>query len=214
MSNAIEIDAHWQRPDRVAEAANVLRKGGLLATPTDTTWVIACDALDRAAATRLRALRARLSGTSDNKKPLEKPMSLMCNDLTSVGTYVILDQPQFRLLRRLLPGAYTIILPASRQVPRQLQSKRRAVGIRMPDHAVATSILDHFGRPVLVTTAHTPDGTLLGASPEVADTIGDAIDAYVETDPIVPEVSTVVDWTDAHPVLVRAGKGPVDEDWE
>lgn len=214
MSVAIEMEAEWPRPDRVDQAADVLRRGGLLAMPTDTTWIVACDALDRAATTRLRALRAKMTGENDAKKALTKPMSLMSVDLTTIGTFVLLDQPQFRLLRRLLPGAYTFILPASRQVPRQLQSKRRAVGIRTPDHPVAAAILESFGSPVLVATCRTPDGHLLGASVEVEDEIGRWVDAFIETQAIVPQLSTVLEWTGPQPVLVRAGKGPIQPEWE
>lgn len=213
MSTPIEIAADWPREDRVREAAEVLRKGGLLAMPTDTTWVVACDALDHAATNRLRVLRGQMTGEGVSKKGPSKPLSLMSLDLTTIGTYVLLDQPQFRILRRLLPGAYTIIMPASRQVPRKLQSKRRAVGIRMPDHPVAAAILEAFGAPVLVATCREPDGTLLGASVEIESSIGSMIDAYVETDPIAPALSTVLEWTAENPVLVRAGKGPVEDAW-
>ena len=215
-ARAIEIDGHVLRPDRVAAAADVVRRGGLLAMPTDTTWVVACDAFDRAATKRLQQLRARMSSTDENKRADggDRPMSLMCPDLAVVGTFVLLDQPQFRVIRRLLPGPYTIILPASRQVPRQLQSKRRAVGIRMPDHPVATAILAAIGTPVLVATCQTAGGELLGASPDVLDLFGDELDALVETLPIAPEPSTVVDWTGPNPRVVRLGRGVADPDWD
>lgn len=209
----IEIDEAHPRPDLVREAADVLRRGGLVAMPTDTTWVVACDALHNAAGTRLRTLRARMGGVSP-KDDQRKPLSLMCADLASVGTFALVDQPQFRMLRRLLPGPYTIILPASRQVPRQLQSKRHAIGVRIPDHAVAIAILEAVGDPLFVTTCHSPDGTLLGASPDVERALGPNLDAIIETTPIEPEPSTVVDWTSDAPVLVRSGKGPSEPEWE
>ncbi len=207
-----EIDAHNPRPDRVEAIAELLTRGRLVALPTDTTWVVACAASDRSAAGKLGELRS--VHESKAKKGVRKPMSLMCPDVSTVGNFCLLDQSQFRLVRRLLPGPYTIILPASRQVPRQLQSKRRSVGVRIPDHQVASAVLAALGGPMLVTTCQNPSAELLGASPEVFDAYGDAIDALVETDPIEPEPSTVLDYTGNYPSLVRAGKGAVESDWD
>lgn len=141
-------------------------------------------------------------------------MSLMCPDVSAVGNFCLLDQSQFRLIRRLLPGPYTIILPASRQVPRQLQSKRRSVGVRIPDHPVTAAVLHALGGPMLVTTCQDALGNLMGASPEILQAYAAAVDVVVESDPIEPEPSTVVDYTGAYPVLVRAGKGAVESDWD
>jgi tRNA threonylcarbamoyl adenosine modification protein (Sua5/YciO/YrdC/YwlC family) len=206
-----EIDAEYPRPDRVEALADMMTRGGLIALPTDTTWVVACAASDRSAASKLGELRS--ANESKAKKGLRKPMSLMCPDVSTVGNFCLLDQSQFRLVRRLLPGPYTIILPASRQVPRQLQSKRRSVGVRIPDHAVATAVLAALGGPMLVTTCQNEMGVLIGASTEIFGAYADSIDAIVETDPIEPEQSTVVDYTGGHPILVRPGKGAVESDW-
>ena len=207
-----ELDAVFPRPDRVEELADRLGNGALVALPTDTTWVVACAASDRSAAGKLGDLRAAHEPKS--KKGVRKPMSLMCPDVSTVGTFCNLDQSQFRLVRRVLPGPYTVILPASRQVPRQLQSKRRTVGVRIPDHAVATAVLEALGGPLLVTTCQNHDGSLIAGSPDVLAAYGDSIDAYVETDPIEPVGSTVVDYTGDRPVLIRAGKGAVEPEWE
>ncbi|MCB9507365.1 MAG: threonylcarbamoyl-AMP synthase [Myxococcales bacterium] len=212
-ARAIELDAYYPRPDRVAELAAVLRAEGLIAFPTDTTWVLGCDAQSRAASSRLAELRAAINPSSDRRGADEKPLSLMCADLAAAASYVLMDQSQFRLVRRLLPGAYTVILPASRQVPRQLQSKRRAVGVRIPSHDVARAILEAADGPLLVTTCHDRTGALMNASPEVMSAWGRELDAIVETDPIEAEATTVVDWTGDAPVLIRAGRGPVEPDW-
>ena len=141
-------------------------------------------------------------------------MSLMCPDVSTVGTFCNLHQSQFRMIRRVLPGPYTVILPASRQVPRQLQSTRRTVGVRIPDHAVAAAVLEALAGPLLVTTCQTADGDLMSSSPEVADAYGDGLDVVVETDPIVPAASTVVDYSGETPILVRVGKGEPERDWD
>ena len=208
----VEIDSAYPRPDRVESVVEALRRGGLVALPTDTTWVVACDASDRSAAGRLGDLRA--SHESKSKKGVRKPMSLMCPDVSTVGTFCNLHQSQFRMIRRVLPGPYTVILPASRQVPRQLQSKRRTVGIRIPDHAVAASVLEALGGPMLVTTCQSADGDLMSSSPEVAAAYGAGLDVVVETDPIVPAASTVVDYSGDSPTLIRAGKGEPEPEWD
>jgi len=210
----IEIDAYRPRPDRLRAVAELLDGGGLVAFPTDTTWVVAADAQARGSADQLRELRSQMGGAAELRAPDDKPMSLMCADIAAAATYVLMDQPQFRLVRKLLPGPYTVILPASRQVPRQLQSKRRAVGVRIPDHLVALGVLQACRGPLLVATCHTPDGLLLSASTEVVDALGGSLRAVVETDPIVAEPTTVVDWTGDAPVLVRAGRGEALDDWQ
>ena len=211
MTRWIEIDDHYPRPDRVQEVVGTLRRGQIVAMATDTSWVVACDAMSVEATRRLQALRTRMSGAS---RPDEQtPMSIVCPDLATVGTYALVDQPCFRALKRHLPGPYTFILPASRQVPRQIQSKRRAIGIRIPEHPVAAAIATAFDGPLFVATCRRPDGTLLDASPAVESEIGDAIDVIVESLPIEVGVSTVVDWTDGFGRLVREGKGEVEDEW-
>ncbi len=209
----VEIDFAFLRPDRVDRVVRALQQGGLVAMPTDTAWVVACDCRERGAVKRLSALRERLACEDRAPRPNEKPMSLMCPDMTTIGTFALVDQPQFRLLRRLLPGPYTVILPASREVPRLLQTKRRAVGVRIPDHPVTLGILEAFGAPLLVTTAHTPGGDLLASSTEVVRELGRDLAMVVDTDPIVPAVSTVVDYTSVDPVVIREGRGPTEPGW-
>lgn len=204
-----EIDPHTLRSDRLAGAADVLRRGGLVALATDTTWSVVCDARDNGAARRLREVRAEMAGKQVDTLG-KAPMSLVCADLAVVGTYTLLDQPRFRFVKMMLPGAYTIILPASRMVPKVLQSKRRDVGVRMPDHAVTRGILDALDSPVLAATCQRSDGTLLASSPDVEDAIGRHLAGIVESEPIVPEVSSVIDYTGDEPQVIRAGKGAVD----
>jgi len=210
----IEMPAYHERPDLARAVVSVLNTGALVAIPTDTTWAIVADAMQPAAVSRLAQLRQRMSddGTSANNK--ERTLSLMCDDLTTVGTYAIMDQPQFRLLRRLLPGPYTVILPASRQVPKLLQSKRRTVGVRMPDHLVAQSILTAAGRPLVAATARRAVGGPYASSTEIVADLGRDLGALVESDPIYPESSTILDCTDVVPRVLRAGRGTVDPAWD
>lgn len=205
-----ELDPHAPRPDLVAGVADVLRRGGLVALPTDTAWSVICDARDRSAAQRLQTLRAAMAGK--DPEALEKaPMSLICSGLDMVGTYTLLNSQRFRFVKRVLPGPYTIILPASREVPRVLQSKRRNVGVRLPDDGITMAIVTSLGAPVLAATCQTPDGDLLAASPDVEQAIGRDLAGLVEAQAIFPEPSTVIDYTDDEPHLIRAGKGSIDD---
>jgi tRNA threonylcarbamoyl adenosine modification protein (Sua5/YciO/YrdC/YwlC family) len=208
----VELDPWRPRPDRISELARHLQKGRLIAFPTDTSWAIACDPMQSSAAARLSDLRARMSG-KDARTLKEQPMSLLCGDLSVAGRFVNMDQPQFRVVRRLTPGPYTIILPASREVPRQLQTKRNEVGIRMPDTPICLALLLEFGGPLLATTARTAQGALLASSAEVEQLGRGSVDVVVETDPIVPEPSTVLDLTSGVVRVVRAGAGAIESDW-
>lgn len=205
----VEISPWHVRPDQVATLVRAIDRGGVVAFPTDTAWTLACDALQRGAVGRLEALRraAREADASGS------PMSLLCGELAQIGTYALLEQSQFRLLKRLLPGPYTVVLPASREVPRQLQSNRKTVGVRMPDHPIAQAILQSLGRPMLGASAHDRSGELCSSSAEIEQLFGRDIDVLVETEPIVAEPSTVLDCTQPEPVVLRVGRGEVEAGW-
>lgn len=206
----VEFSEHYIRPDHVERVAQAIRQGKLVAIPTDTTWAIVADALTRKSAQRLQDLRRRMSPSDDSGR---SPMSLLCGSLNMIGTYVLMDQPDFRLVRRLLPGPYTMLFRASRQVPRQLQSKRKVVGIRMPDHPIALPVLEALDQPVLAATAYV-DGEPARSSTDLVESLGDAVDMIAEGLPVWPESSTVLDCTSGVPVVLREGRGPIEDDWD
>lgn len=210
----IEIDAHAIRPDRIAEAARLIRKGALAVIPTDTTWAIVADPFQRGAAQRLADLRQKHAGTPERARAkASQSMSLLFGDLAPIGHYVVIGQPQYRLMRRLLPGPYTLILPASREVPRLLQSKRKAVGIRVPDDEISRALLRELGQPLIGCTARDAAGEMLISGPELEEALRGRIDLLLEGPPFFPEPSTVIDWTGAAAELVREGKGALDDGW-
>ena len=205
----IEFSEHHVRPDRIAEVAAAIRAGKLVAIPTDTTWAIVADALTRRSVQRLQDLRKRMSPGDSERSP----MSLLCGDLGMIGTYVLMDQPDFRLVRRLLPGPYTMIFRASRQVPRQLQSKRKVVGIRMPEHPIALPVLEALDGPVLAATAYVDDEPAR-SSTDLIDRLSDVVDVIAEGVPVWPQPSTVLDCSSGTPVVLREGIGPIEDDWD
>jgi tRNA threonylcarbamoyl adenosine modification protein (Sua5/YciO/YrdC/YwlC family) len=206
---AFELDEHTPREDRLTAAGQLLARGRIGAVATDTSWSLVTSALNASGANRLAGLRATPS-RGDGRRP----MSLICADLAMVGTYALIDQQQFRLVRRLLPGPYTILLPASRAVPRRLQSKRRAIGIRIPDKPLITELVRRADAPLFATTARGRDGEALTSLPDVIDAWERDLDLYIESTPITPSASTVLDLTSGTPVVLREGLGPIESDWE
>jgi tRNA threonylcarbamoyl adenosine modification protein (Sua5/YciO/YrdC/YwlC family) len=186
-------------------AATVLRDGGLLLMPTDAGYAFAwgLDAVDaEARVQRIRQLDTR------------HPFTVLCRSLSEAGRLARLDDPAFRLMRSLTPGPCTFILPASAELPRRLKhlgrSKRRAIGIRLPDHGVARALLEAVGEPLLTTTLHVPDEEFAGHEAEaVAERSLRWVDAMLDAGDCEPGPTTVVDCTGDEPQVVREGHRPI-----
>ena len=141
MAQYFSIHPTHPQPRLVAKVAEIVRAGGVIAYPTDSSYALGCHLGDRAAVTRIRRLRG-----IDERHPL----TLVCRDLTEIGRYARIDDWQFRLLKRGTPGRYTFLLPATREVPRRLvDPRRRSIGIRVPDHRVTLALLDALDEPLL-----------------------------------------------------------------
>lgn len=211
----ITLDPWNPRRDLIDEAAQALRIGRVLLIPTDTTWALICNAQERSAVAKLTQLRERTDQARGDERELKnRPLALMCPNLSSVGRFTVMNQAQFRLVKRVLPGPYTVLLPASREVPRLLRENRKAIGIRLPAYPLVEALLDAFGDPVYTTTARDEHGELLQGPTDLHHDLQQAIDVIVESDPIVPMESTVVDATVEPPQVIRAGLGPLEDYWE
>src|SRR5437868_13832558 len=138
------IDPVHPQPRHVSRAVSVLDAGGLVSYPTDTYYAIGCDLFQKRAIEKMAMLKRR-----DPKKPF----AFLCGDLGEVAKYAIVDNERFRLLRRLLPGPYTVILPATRVVPRTALTRQRAVGVRGPDAPVALALVHGLARPLATPRA-------------------------------------------------------------
>lgn len=184
-------------------AAEVVRKGGLIAYPTDSSYALGCHLGDADAVQRLRRVRG-----VDEKHHL----TLMCRDLSEIGTYAIVDKRQYRLLRAITPGSYTFILAATREVPRRLMHPRRkTIGVRVPPHPVALALLEEHGEPMLSATLALPgEATPLSTAEEIREALEDQLDLIIDSGPCGSEPTTVVDLTGDIPAVLRVGKGPVD----
>lgn len=196
----IEIHEEHPEPRKIARAVEVLRRGGVIAYPTDTVYGIGCDITQKRAVDRVYAIK--------RMKP-DQPLAFICPDLGDLSKYALVDDRTYRLMRRLTPGPYCFILEASREVPRILQMKRKTVGIRVPHNEVALALVRALGNPIVSSTA-SREGEPLN-DPADIDEAFPGLDLILDAGygGLVP--STVLDVTGADIVVVREGAGSVDE---
>ncbi len=187
-------------------AVGALQRGELVIIPTDTIYAIACNPWDRQAVSKLYAAK---------QMDKAKRCSVICGDLKEVGSVArAVSDAAFRFMRQNLPGAYTILLHASRELPKQATGKRKTIGIRMPDHMVCQALAEELGQPILVTSVPPIEDEPLIDPVEVARRLYVRPAYILDQGPQAPEPSTVIDFTVDPPELVREGKGDVwiDED--
>ena len=184
----------------IAQAGRVVRDGGVIVYPTDSCYALGCHIGDRDAAERMRRIRQ-----VDDKHHF----TLVCRDLTDIGAYAKLDNAQYRMLKAATPGAYTFILEASREVPRRLaHPKRRTIGLRVPDHAIARALLEELGEPLLSTTLLLPGyEDPLNDADEIADILARQVDLVIDGGACGLAPTSVIDLTDDVPRVVREGAG-------
>ena len=177
--------------------------GSVIVYPTDTAYALGCRLGDKTALEKIVALR---------QLPKNHEFTISCSDLSLLGTYARVDNAGYRLLKRLTPGPYTFVMKATRDVPRRLlHPKKKTIGIRMPDHPISQSLLDHLGEPLLTTTVRMPneDEPLTNAY-DINERIGKQIAVVIDAGVELTEVSTVIDLTESEPKLIRQGIGPVE----
>ena len=203
MSQYFAVHPTHPQPRLIAQAAAIIRDGGVIAYPTDSCYAIGCQIGDKEAMQRLRNIRK-----VDDKHHL----TLMCRDLSEIATYAQVDNVQYRLLKKLTPGSYTFILQASREVPRRLlHPRRKTIGMRVPEHAVAQALLAALGEPLLSATLILPgDAAPLNDAQEIRSRLEHAVDLVLDAGSCGIDPTTMVDLTGAVPQLLRQGKGSVE----
>ena len=200
MSQYFSVHPTNPQPRLIAQAAAIIRAGGVIAYPTDSCYAIGCRIGDKDAMQRLRNIRK-----VDDKHHL----TLMCRDLSEIASYAQVDNVQYRLLKKLTPGSYTFILRASREVPRRLlHPRRKTIGMRVPEHAVAQALLAALGEPLLSATLSLPGDPLpLNDGEEIRARLEHALDLVLDAGSCGIDPTTMVDLTGAAPELLRQGKG-------
>jgi tRNA threonylcarbamoyl adenosine modification protein (Sua5/YciO/YrdC/YwlC family) len=194
------FDIHPTHPQKrlVRQAADIVRRGGLIAYPTDSCYALGCDRGDAKAAERLRRIRG-----IDERHHL----TLMCRDLSEMARYAIVDDAQFKLLRSVTPGSYTFILRARREIPRRL-TKKKTIGVRVPGHAVAHALLAELDQPMLSATLLLPGEHVPLSEPgEIRARLERELDLVIDAGFCGVEPSTVIDLTADTPRVLREGKG-------
>ncbi|WP_127477384.1 L-threonylcarbamoyladenylate synthase [Sulfurivermis fontis] len=200
MSQFFQIHAGTPQPRLIRQAADLLRGGAVIVYPTDSGYALGCLSGDKDAIERIRQIR-RLDERHN--------FTLVCRDLSEIATYAKVDNSTYRLLKQLTPGPYTFILDATREVPRRLQHpKRKTIGIRVPDNAIAQALLAELGEPLMSTTLILPGDDLPLSDPyEFRSQLERQVDLIIDGGYGDLEPTTVIDLVDGVPVVVRQGKG-------
>ncbi|WP_413436562.1 L-threonylcarbamoyladenylate synthase [Sulfuriferula sp. GW1] len=200
MAQYFTLHPDTPQPRLIKQAVAILRDGGVIAFPTDSSYALGCHLGDKAAQDRIRAIRE-----VDDKHHF----TLMCRDLSEIARYAQVDNPQFRLLKANTPGSYTFILEATREVPKRLQHpKRNTIGLRVPEHLVTLALLEELGEPIISMTLILPGDALpMHEAEDIRERLEKRLDLIVDAGACDVEFTTVIDLTGDAPVLVRAGRG-------
>ncbi len=197
----LHVKLDTPQPRHIERAAELLRTGGLAAYPTDTTYGLGCDIYAKRTIDRIYALKGL---------DREHRLSFLCSDLSEVARYAVVEDRNYRILRHHVPGPYTFILPATREVPKLIQSKTRTVGIRIPTCPVSTMLIRALGHPIISTTvSRLVDNEVAYSNDpdEIAKLFARSIDVLLDGGPLYGEPSSIIDLSGNTPTVLRKGSG-------
>lgn len=200
MAQYFEIHPDNPQPRLIAQAVDILRSGGLIVYPTDSSFALGWMLGDKAAQDRVLQIR--------HLEP-EHAFTLVCRDLSDIATYARVDNTVYRLLKAHTPGPYTFILKATRELPRRLQHpKRGTIGIRVPDHRVAAALLDKLGEPLMSSTLLLPDQDIpFTDAREIVDVLGHGVELVIDAGTCDIDPTSIIDLHTGLPDILREGKG-------
>jgi tRNA threonylcarbamoyl adenosine modification protein (Sua5/YciO/YrdC/YwlC family) len=200
MAQYFEIHPQNPQPRLIQRAVDIIRQGGLVAYPTDSSYALGCHIGDKEAMARIRRIRQ-----VDNRHNF----TLVCRDLSEIALYARITNGDYRILRSFTPGPYTFILQATREVPRRLQNpKRKTIGIRVPNHAIAHALLEALGEPLMSSTLILPGETVPLNDPErIRERLQHHIDLVIDGGPCTLDPTTVIELDDGVARVVRLGQG-------
>jgi len=189
---------------RINRAVEIVRQGGVIVYPTDSTYALGCHLGDKDAADRIRAIR---------RLHRDHYLTLVCRDLSELATYARVDNTSYRILKRFLPGPFTFVLTATREVPRRLvHRQRRTIGLRVPDNVIAQAILKTLGEPMMSTTLLLPEEDLPVTDVELKrPELEHAVDVIVDGGAGGVRPTTVVNLTGGEVEVIRDGIGALDD---
>lgn len=212
MAKIFQVHPDNPQVRRIEEIQAELQRGAVMLYPTDTVYAIGCDLNAKSAVERVRHIKQLAN---------DKPLTFLCPSLSNVATYAYVSDTAYRMMKSLIPGPYTFLLPATKLVPRLVQSpKRKTTGIRVPNHTMCIALLSALANPIISTSAHLPpdddiDDEYNGKEPqaylsriELFDRLDRLVDVIVDTgEEPEYEVSTILDMTGERPMIVRQGLG-------
>ena len=202
MSQFFQIHPDNPQLRLIKQAAQIIGSGGIVAIPTDSCYALVCHLDDKAAVERLRRIR----GVDDKHH-----LTLLCRDLSEIALYARVDNRQYRMLKAATPGPYTVILEATKEVPRRLSHpSRKTIGLRVPENAITHALLEELGQPLLGTTLILPDeDEPLTDAEEIRARLEKQVDLIIDGGACSLVPTTVIDLTTAEPLLIREGRGDI-----
>lgn len=184
----------------INKAVEVLKKGGIIIYPTDTIYGIGCDIFNKEAIDRILAIK------NDSSTKL---FSFVCANLKDISNYAKVSDYAYRTMKHLLPGPYTFILPAAKLVPKKLWSKRKTVGIRVPNHLATLRLVEELGNPIISTSATNRKGEILTDPYEIKNIFNIHVDLMLSSGNLSSSPSSVIDLSMVAPEIIREGAGDV-----
>jgi tRNA threonylcarbamoyl adenosine modification protein (Sua5/YciO/YrdC/YwlC family) len=194
------INPYTPQPRLISKVVELLKKGGVIAYPTDTFYGIGCDIMNKKAIEKVYRLK---------KRTPKKPFSFICSDLKNISQYAKVSNYAYKNMRRLLPGPYTFVLEGSKLVPKIMLTQRKTAGIRVPDHPICLALVKALGHPVISTTVPVSDGAVLSHPSLIHEELGTLLDLVIDGGPVPCRPSSVVSLINDIPDIIREGLGDV-----
>lgn len=183
----------------INQAVEIIKNGGVIVYPTDSGYALGCAIGDKGAMERIVAIR---------KLPENHNFTLVCRDLSEIASYAMVDNPTYRLIKNNIPNPYTFILPATKELPRRLMTKRKTIGLRVPNNMIALALLEALGEPLLSCSLMLPNEEITQSDPdEIHDYLGHAVDLVIHGGYLGQEPTSVIDLSEGSPQIIRQGSG-------
>jgi len=196
----LRINPQNPQPRLIRRVVDILKDGGVIAYPTDTVYGLGCSLYNKKGIERIYLIK---------QCPKDRPFSFICADLKDISLYSKVSNPAYKAMRRLLPGPYTFVLEGTKLVPKIMLTRRRTAGIRVPNHPISLALVRELGHPIISTSAMRPDGENLYDPAEIERLLGKVLDLVIDGGVLVSEPSSVIDFTEDVPTILRKGKGEV-----
>lgn len=196
----VELNTTHPQQRQIKQICESVKKGGIIVYPTDTTYAFGCDLHNKRAVDKILAIK---------KMPKNKLLSLICPDLKVISQYGYLNNQAYKMMKRCLPGAYTFILKATQLVPRVMMTKRKTIGVRMPDDRIAQAIVEYLGHPIITASVRLKDEEIMSEPYEIEDRLGHLMEYVIDSGIILPYPSSIIDLSVEPPSIIREGKGDI-----